>query len=98
MNDPKDKYSFCRCGRLCSGSRLISDWAGDHKDKLVMEVSVVSAASDCLSKLPQPTVVKETLIPQRFQERTWHLCLQMSTAEFPDDRLEFAAKSSSWSR
>ncbi len=57
VNDPEDKCSFCRLGRLCSGSRLMRDWAGDHKDKLVMEVSVISASGACLSKLPQPTVV-----------------------------------------
>lgn len=55
---PEDKYSFCRCGRLCSGSRLMSDWAGDHKDKLVMEVSVANASDARLPKLSQPTVVK----------------------------------------
>ena len=58
VNDPEDNCSFCRLGRLCSGSRLMSDWAGDHKDKLVMEVSVANASDARLPKLPQPTVVK----------------------------------------
>ena len=58
---PEDNYSFCTCGRLCSGSRLMSDWAGDHKDKLVMEVSVANASGARLPKLSQPTVVKGDL-------------------------------------